>query len=108
MPSTRGFYMPAEWTAHRRTWMAWPVADTVLVGTGGPHGGYTAWADVANAIAAFEPVSMLVPPGGTDLARGYLDPGVEVIEHEIAESWMRDFGPTFVLGPDGALGAIDW
>lgn len=108
MPSTRGFYMPAEWTAHRRTWMAWPVADTVLVGTGGPNGGYMAWAAVANAIAAFEPVSMLVPPGGTDLARGYLDPGVEVIEHEIAESWMRDFGPTFVLGPDGALGAIDW
>jgi len=108
MPSTNGFYMPAEWAVHRRTWMAWPVAETVLVGTDGAEGGYRAWAGVANAIAAFEPVIMVAPPGGSDQARGYLDPGVEIVEHEIAESWMRDFGPTFLLGPDGSLGAVDW
>ena len=108
MPATRGFHMPAEWTPHRRTWMAWPVSDYVLVGTGGPNGAFKAWASVANTISEFEPVTMLVPPGGGELARGYLEPDVEIVEHEIAESWMRDFGPTFVLGADGALGAIDW
>ncbi|WP_436639199.1 agmatine deiminase family protein [Microbaculum sp. FT89] len=108
MASTRGFHMPAEWSAHRRTWMAWPVAETVLEGTGGADGAYRAWAAVANAIAGFEPVVMLAPPGGKAQARGYLEAGVEVVEHDIAESWMRDFGPTFVLGPEGRLGAVDW
>ncbi len=108
MSPTRGFHMPAEWTAHRRTWMAWPDAEYVLDGTDGAEGAYKAWAGVANAIAAFEPVLMVVPCGSKAQALSYLAPGVEVVEHEIADSWMRDFGPTFLLGPDGKLGAVDW
>lgn len=102
------FRMPPEWAPHRRTWMAWPVSDYVLVGTDGADGARRAWAGVANAICEFEPVTMLVPPGSGQAARGYLYPGVEIVEHEIAESWMRDFGPTFVLDADRGLCAIDW
>lgn len=100
--------MPAEWTPHARTWMAWPVSDYVLVGTDGEEGAYRAWAGVANAISVFEPVTMMVPPGAADEARSHLDAGVEIVEHRIGESWMRDFGPTFVLDEAGRLGAVDW
>ncbi len=104
----RSWHMPAEWTPHERTWMAWPVSEYVLVGRDGAEGAYRAWAGVANAIARFEPVTMMVPPGAAGQARPYLDEGVEIVEHPVGESWMRDFGPTFVLDEQGALGAVDW
>ncbi|ESR24798.1 agmatine deiminase family protein [Lutibaculum baratangense] len=100
--------MPPEWSPHDGTWMAWPVSDYVLVGTGGADGAYRAWAGVANAIARFERLTMMVPPGQVETARGYLDDAIEIVEHPIGESWMRDFGPTFVVSSDGALGAVDW
>ncbi len=107
-PAELGFRMPAEWTPHRRTWMAWPVSSYIPGGTEGAVGAYRAWSGVANAIAAFEPVTMVVPPGMEEAARAYLDPGVEIVETPITDSWMRDIGPTFLIGTDGRLGAVDW
>jgi agmatine deiminase len=107
-PAELGFRMPAEWSPHRRTWMAWPVSSYIPEGTEGAVGAYRAWAGVANAIAAFEPVTMVVPPGMEEAARAYLDAGVSIVVTAITDSWMRDIGPTFLLGPGGRLGAVDW
>lgn len=108
MTTANKYNMPAEWLAHKRTWMAWPIRKYVESGTDGAEGAFRAWATVANTIAGFEPLTMLAPRGASDEARTYLDAGVEIIEHDITEFWMRDFGPTFVLGPDQQLGAVDW
>ena len=49
-------------------------------------------------------------PGGRRRgARAALRPrDVELVEAPLDDAWMRDIGPTFVLGADGALGAVDW
>ncbi|MCB1473165.1 MAG: agmatine deiminase family protein [Rhodobiaceae bacterium] len=100
------YTMPAEWAAHARTWMAWPCSPFVLEDD--PQGAFRAWAATANTIAAFEPVTMIVPPGKIAEARRYLDSGVDIVERPIGDSWFRDSGPTFVLDGEGGLCAVDW
>ena len=100
--------MPAEWTPHRRTWMAWPCSPTVLERAGSPEAAWRAWAGAAKAIARFEPVIMVANPADLDTARSFLDPAVSLAAAELGDSWMRDIGPTFVLDEMGRLGAVDW
>lgn len=102
------FRMPPEWAPHKRTWMAWPCNPFTIGLVGSNEDAWNAWAVVANAIAAFEPVTMVCPKGEAAAARAYLGENVEIVETELGDSWMRDFGPTFVVDDDGRLGAVDW
>lgn len=102
------WHMPAEWGPHRRTWMAWPCNDFVFGEVGSAEAAYRAWAGAANAVRRFEPVVMVCNPGEAATARGYLDERIEIVEHPLGDSWMRDTGPTFVIGEDGSLGGVDW
>jgi agmatine deiminase len=63
---------------------------------------------VANAVAGFEPVTMVVDPSAVADARRRLSGEIEVVEAPLDDFWMRDIGPTFVIGDDGTLGAVDW
>ncbi|WP_417563847.1 agmatine deiminase family protein [Microbacterium sp.] len=103
--------MPHEATPHERTWMAFP-REGITLGEGDAwrETGYRAWADTALAIAAFEPVTMVVDPTELTRARDLLGSAVEIVEAPLDEFWMRDFGPTFVLDDErpGVLGAVDW
>jgi agmatine deiminase len=87
--------MPAEWERHERTLMAWPCRRE-LWGTemGRAREDYAA---VVNAIAAFEPVTLVAPPSEAAEARAAVAGGVEVVERRIDDSWMRDSGPIFVI-----------
>jgi agmatine deiminase len=102
-PSTR---MPAEWTLHECCLMAWPTRPELW------HGQYEAGAEeyaaVAQAIVRFEPVLIVAAPGAGDDARRQCGPNVEVVELPIDDSWLRDSGPIFVLGPDGARTGVDF
>lgn len=101
--------MPAEWAEQERVWMAFP-RDGYTVGDEpiSRMAAYESWAKVANAIREFEPVTVVVDPSAITLAKELLDPRVEIVEAELDDSWMRDIGPTFVLGNGGELGAVDW
>lgn len=99
-----GARMPAEWAAHERTLMAWP-ARTALWG-GVLARAKEEYAGVANAIAAFEPVTMVVPPGAAAEARGMLSAAVELVELPLDDSWIRDSGPVFRLGEDRERSAV--
>ena len=105
-----GWVMPSETAEHEATWMAWPSGGYTLGES--PAAVQTArqtWAAVANAVAGFEPVRMVVVPGDVDVARALLNPDVELIEAELDDAWMRDIGPSFVRSADGRrLGAVDW
>lgn len=60
------------------------------------------YAAVANAVAAFEPVTMIANPGGdAALARAACGAGVEIAELALDDSWLRDCGPIYTLGGDG-------
>ncbi len=101
--------MPAETARHERTWMAWPSAGYTLGDTEAEvREARETWAAVANATAAFEPVSIVVTPTDVDLARRMLHGDITIHESALDDAWMRDIGPTFVIGADGLLGAVDW
>ena len=64
-----------------------------------------AHARVANAIAEFEPVTMLCPPHDFDNARNLCGDKVEMLTIELDDSWTRDMGPNFVVDDSGNLAA---
>jgi agmatine deiminase len=105
-----GFSMPPEWGRHERTWMEFPPDNTTFGDDpDGELGRYRrAWAAVTNAIARFEPVSLICDIGDATAARALVDPSVTIHETPIDECWFRDSGPTFVTHPDGRLGAVNW
>jgi agmatine deiminase len=92
--------MPAEWAPQERTLMCWP-ARLALWGERFAEA-EAVHAAVANAVAAFEPVTMAAHPRNAAAARRLCGAGVEVVEIPIDDSWARDSGPIFVT--DGAGG----
>ena len=101
--------MPSETVPHECTWMAWPSQGYTLGDTDAEvEKARRTWAAVANAVVEFEPVRMVVVPDDEAVAKRYLHPEVELVPSALDDAWMRDIGPTFVLGDDGRLGAVDW
>lgn len=105
-PAEDGFYMPAEWAPHDRCWMSWPCRRE-LWGEG-MLSAKAAYASVARAIAAFEPVTMLARPADVAEARLACGPTVGVSEMPLDDSWFRDNGPTFVVDGRGGLAGVTW
>ena len=66
------------------------------------------WGAVASAIARFEPVMLVVPPGGGELAGALVDEGVDLLELAYDDGWLRDNGPVFVVEGSGAVTGLDW
>ncbi len=102
-PADHGFKMPAEWAPHTRTWMAWPCREEVWEDR--LETARAAFADVANAISAFEPVTMVCNPGDVVEASLALGASVEVMPFDIDDSWLRDNGPIFLVDGLGGLAA---
>ncbi|MFG2294495.1 agmatine/peptidylarginine deiminase [Streptomyces sp. NPDC048603] len=104
-----GFRMPAEWTEHEGCLMAWPTRPDLWGSV--LNDVKEEYADVARAIAAFEPVTMVAPPGHGADARtriGEDAAGVTVIELPLDDSWFRDSAPLFVLDGDGNRAGVDF
>ncbi|MEU6581549.1 agmatine deiminase family protein [Nocardia sp. NPDC046763] len=100
--------MPAETSPHERIWMAFPPAGAAGPTTSSVHDARIAWAAVAHAVAGFEPVTMVVDPADRTVARRYLSAGIDIVEAQLNDAWMRDIGPTFVFDANNRLGAVDW
>jgi agmatine deiminase len=101
-----GYSFPAEWTQHARTWMAWPARPATW------HGGIEAaravHVELAKAIAAFEPVTMVCSPGEMAEASLMCGPGIDLVPIPLSDGWMRDIGPTFVMDTAGKIAGVDW
>jgi agmatine deiminase len=95
--------MPAEWASHERTIVCWPARESMwqerFAAAKGEH------AAVANAIAAFEPVTLAVDPSQEAEARAAVRGDVDVIAIPLDDSWARDSGPIFVTG-DGRRAGV--
>jgi agmatine deiminase len=105
-PREQGFVMPPEWAPHERCWMAWPCraehwGDRLAAAR-------QAYADVAKAIAEFEPVTMVARPELAAEASLQCGQGVSVLPLEHDDAWIRDTAPTFVRNAEGLLAGIDW
>ncbi len=99
------FRMPAEWEPHERTLMAWPTHSTWR-----PYmdRAREAYAGLANAIADFEPVTMLANPGEADGATRALTQSIEILEVPFESAWQRDSGPIVVVDDAGNRRGIDF
>jgi len=96
---------PAEWEPHERTLMGWPCRVELWGET--IEQARADYAAVANAIAAFEPVTMIANPGSdSTAARAACSDGVEIVELALDDSWLRDCGPIYTYADDGHRVAV--
>jgi agmatine deiminase len=111
-PRAHGFAMPAEWALHQLTLMSWPchvdgyVRPGLAVEPAAFDSAKGQQAAVANAVAQFEPVLMLVRSEQLREARGMLSSAVELLEAELDDAWLRDNGPIFVRDAAGRLAMV--
>lgn len=107
-PANDGFAMAAEWSPHARTWMSWPCRVDAWGSDERLLRAKQAFARVALAISAFEPVTMAARP--TDISEVQLATAgkVEIFEVALDDSWMRDTGPTFLSGAASRHAAVQW
>lgn len=103
------YMMPPEWFPHERTWMAWP-SQGYAMGSDDfeAEEARATWASVANAIARFEPVTVLCNQDELSRARNHLHPSVTLVEAKLDDAWMRDIGPTFVHSETGQVVGVSW
>ena len=107
-----GFRMPAEWELHSSTWLAWPHEESDWPGklAAIPW----VYAEIIRHLHEREHVHLLVNDSNDSAAREALrKAGVElgrVTFHRWPTDrvWTRDSGPTFLLGPGGQKGLLDW
>ena len=105
-PSADGYRMPGEFEPHSGCWMAWPERpDNWRLG-GKPA--QAAYAAVAEAINASDPVTMAVSDSQFAHCRAVLPPSIRVVEISSDDAWMRDIGPTFVTDGNGGRRGVDW
>lgn len=122
LPPPDGIRLPARFAEHQRTLMSWPTRREIW----GPHleSARREWAEVARAIARFEPVTMLADPADVesaaetcgaaargrataraaepdDTAAGHDDGEISIMAVPLDDSWIRDNGPIFVCDRQG-------
>ena len=83
--------------------MAWPERpDNWRLGAKPAQEAYAA---VAEAIHASEPVTMAVSDGQFEHCRSMLSPSIRVVEIASDDAWMRDIGPDLRARPQRPSGA---
>jgi agmatine deiminase len=106
LPGADGFFMPAEFSPHAGCWMLWPERPDNW--RDGALPAQCAFANVATAIARFEPVTVGVSGSHYEFARTQLPANIRVVEMSHDDAWMRDVGPTFLINGKGERRGVDW
>ncbi|MGI9463018.1 MAG: agmatine deiminase family protein, partial [Aestuariivirgaceae bacterium] len=102
-PHQPGFWLPEESELHLRTFMQWPVSRKVHPDPVFLEMLQQSIADIANTIAAFEPVVMLMDSAHQTAARRKLGSNVEIWDIPTDDLWCRDSGPLFLVNGKGDL-----
>lgn len=108
-PAALGFRMPAEWHPHQSTWLTWPKDPET-------------WPDrvthveeiylqMISALIPYEAVDLLVDDEETEQkVRARCGAPARIRFHRIqtVDSWIRDYGPNFLIGANGEAAFNDW
>src|SRR5438132_6948357 len=105
-PAQCAYAMPAEWAPHKRTWVCWPCRTEAWGSIARMERAKDTTAEVARAVARFEPVAMIARPADAEAAERVCGGSVEMFVVPIDDSWARDSGPTFLSG-EGVAG-VSW
>ena len=104
---SRQWFMPDEGEPHQRTWMAFGASQSIWGRQLLPEVQRNL-ATIAQTIAQFEPVNMLVRLEEYELAHNLVGSSVELIVSPLDDLWIRDTGPLFVFSEEGDRAALDF
>jgi agmatine deiminase len=111
-PAALGYRMPAEWEAHRATWLAWPHSEDW---PGKLNAVTWVFTEIIRQLTVGEKVSLIIPPAASrkaiseQLRLAHVDlKQVEFFVAQTDRSWTRDYLPQFVIrkGKKSALAAV--
>jgi agmatine deiminase len=110
-PAALGFYMPAEWRVHAATWLSWPKDPETWPGRVPQV--ENIFLQMMAALAPNEAVNLLVDDEETEQsvrARCTFAGAGNIRFHRIptVDSWIRDYGPNFLVNDHGELACNDW
>ncbi|HYP00100.1 MAG TPA: agmatine deiminase family protein [Pyrinomonadaceae bacterium] len=110
-PAQLGFRMPPEWHRHAATWLAWPK-DPLTWPERVPQV-EEAYLEIMAALAPHEAVNLLVDDEAMQArvsARCKFEGSERVRFHRVptVDSWIRDYGPNFLINERGELAYNDW
>lgn len=115
-PKSLGYHMPAEWEKHEATWLSWPK-DPVTWPDRVPQA-QEIFLQMITALAPHEIVNLLVNDAKTEenvlkrlKARSANVKNVRIHKITTVDSWIRDYGPIFIVKGTGAKKEIaytDW
>jgi agmatine deiminase len=103
-PRADGFRMPAEWEPHEACLMSWPSRTSLWKDD--LDRAQTEYAEVARAVAAFEPVIMVCNDGDEQVVRDRCGDGIDPVAFPLDDSWIRDNGPIFVVNETGDVAMV--
>ncbi len=105
IPVSDGLSMPARFSPHERSYVAWPVVDEQRWSLDTARREHAA---VINAVAEFEPVTVVADPNVTSSVSKYLDlnDSIELLEIPTDDTWIRDNGPIFVTDGKGGVATV--
>ncbi|KAJ6787439.1 hypothetical protein PWT90_03279 [Aphanocladium album] len=116
--ATASFFRPAEWDRHSGVIMAWPAAanDAYLDDKQGLKDVTKDITTIAEAVALFEPVTLVVVPDRLKEAESRFKRSknitlLPVDGYPKLDLWMRDMAPTFVVNydnKDAKLHGVDY
>jgi agmatine deiminase len=115
LPASHGFIMPAEWSEHEATWLAWPHHRGTWPGRGRLERVRSTILEIIETLLPHEKVRLLVSnrverEEVTRLLkeRDALNPNLFFHEAATADIWIRDYGPVFLKKPQGEKSWVKW
>ncbi|NLC44342.1 MAG: agmatine deiminase family protein, partial [Clostridiales bacterium] len=112
-PNQIGFYMPAEWSAHDRTFLSWPVQASMCYPEDYNRVSKDYYQSLVKAIAEFEPVTVIINPEeieefGAQIQSIDTTYPVDFLAIPHNDAWLRDNGPTFVINDQDGMAGVNW
>ena len=110
-PAALGFHMPAEWRPHAATWLTWPTDPETWPDRVSQV--EEIYLEMMAALTPHETVNLLVDDETAEQAvreRCTFSGAQNVRFHRIetVDSWIRDYGPNFLIGPNNEPAFNDW
>lgn len=112
IPTSQGYYLPAEWETHEGTWLQWPHDDTHEDSQMRLE---NLWLAMTAALHQHESVHIIVP----DYRRfehlqrqvayyGFDKSNIEIHIIPTNGIWVRDNGPIFLVNEKGEIAITSW
>ncbi|MNJ44172.1 Agmatine deiminase [compost metagenome] len=107
-PKALNYTMPPEWSQHERTYISWPIQDS-MVYPEQYEAVCAAYAEIIEAIAEFEPVTIVINPADEQLVCSFVkQDNVTLLPIQHNDAWLRDNGPTFIQNSEGKVAGVNW